>query len=92
MYPILISLDEGLVRILQMEMFDLNILLKIALVKQFEVEKHYTHMENKKNIRLFLHSNYFFILNSICRENHSYLNEYAGELITEMFLDIIKNE
>ena len=59
MYPILISLDEGLVRILQMEMFDLSVLLKIALIKQFEVEKHYTHMENKKNIRLFLQSNYF---------------------------------
>ena len=92
MYPILISLDEGLVRILQMEMFDLSVLLKIALIKQFEVEKHYTHMENKKNIRLFLESSYFVLLNSICRQNHTYLNEYAGELIMENFLEIIWHE
>lgn len=92
MYSILVSLDEGLVRILEEEGFDLHFLLKFAILQSKVGEIHYSHMENQKNIRLFIEGNYFFILNSICRENHSYLNEYAGELITEIFLDIINYE
>ena len=92
MHSILASLDEALIAILKGEGIDIGLILRFGLLHSTSEDFLYFHSENKKNIRLFLHSNYFFILNSICRENHSYLNEYAGELITEMFLDIIKNE
>jgi hypothetical protein len=89
MYPILASLDLGLVRFLQVEGIDLSFILKFAILHKAKSEIQYFHIENKKNIRLDIESSYFLILNSICRQNHSYLNEFAGELIIEMFLDII---
>ncbi len=92
MYSILASLDEAFVYILRLEGIDMGLFLKIALLKVKESEIQYFHSENKKNIRLNLESSYFVLLSTICRENHIHLNEYAGELIIEIFLQIIWHE
>jgi hypothetical protein len=92
MYSILASLDEAFIHILEQEGININFILRFALLKGKESEIAYFHAENKKNIRLILESSYFVLLNSICKEKHCYLNEYAGELIMEMFLQIISHE
>lgn len=92
MHAILISLDEEFLRILKEERVDLGLILRFAILKSFESEFLYFHSENKKNIRLNLESSYFVLLSSICLENHIYINEFAGELIMEMFLHIICHE
>ncbi|MBP7283823.1 MAG: hypothetical protein KBA66_19720 [Leptospiraceae bacterium] len=90
MYPILVSIDEGLLRLLNLENVDLGFLLKFAIFKEYKAEFCFFQSEKTKNIRLHLEKKDFFILNSICKENNCYINEYAGELITEVFLEIIR--
>lgn len=92
MYPILITLDEPILYILKLEGFDISILLKFGLLKSSPDEIKYFHSENKKNIRLNLESSYFVLLNALCLENHCYMQEQAGELILEIFLQILSNE
>ena len=92
MHSILASLDEALIAILKGEGIDIGLILRFGLLHSTREDFLYFHSENKKNIRLFLESSYFVLLNSICRQNHTYLNEYAGELIMEKFLEIIWHE
>ena len=92
MHPILINLDQEFIQILKQEGIDLGLMLKFAILKLPEIEFLYFHSENKKNIRLNLESSYFVLLSSICLKNQVYINEFAGELIMEMFLHIICHE
>lgn len=92
MHLILISLDQEFTHILKEEGIDPGFILKFAILKSPETDFIYFHSENKKNIRLNLESSYFVLLSSICLKNHNYINEFAGELIMEMFLHIICHE
>ena len=92
MYSILVSLDEAFIYILEQEGINISFILRFALLKGKESEIAYFHAENIKNIRLNLESSYFVLLSSACRKNHCYVNEYAGELIIETFLQIIFHE
>ncbi|MBK8396779.1 MAG: hypothetical protein IPL26_16310 [Leptospiraceae bacterium] len=92
MYPILVSIDEGLYQRLFLEDISISFLLKFAILREESLDFSYYHVENTKNIRLNLQAKEFFILNSICKENNCYMNEIAGELITEVYLDLLQGK